>query len=295
MRMSPMRLIQQTPQSSRGARATIAVHRRVADASAPPPADRSTGPPPEVAPATIEGTAHGTGAPFASSFYERSGKRLLDLAVMAIALPLACVVALPIAAWNLVVFRDPRKVFFLQQRIGHHGRAFCIYKFRTMRSVSPSELGPWTIEKDVQRTTRFGRFLRNTHLDELPQLINILKGDMHLVGPRPEMVDVHEWACSAVPGFAQRLETPPGLTGLAQITQGYTVREAPCYAKKLEIDLRYASRPSFRQDLAIIARTIPWVLQGRGWSWLANHRGRIATTPNLASVNGNEPKSATGS
>jgi lipopolysaccharide/colanic/teichoic acid biosynthesis glycosyltransferase len=290
-----MRLKQSLPRSPRG---TFARTRVVEVAPAPPKAPPNASA--SEAPRTPDPTqADGGGlCPTPSvpdSSYERSGKRLVDLALLAVVLPLACAVALPIAAWNLVVFRDPRKVFFLQQRVGHRGRKFCIYKFRTMRSVRPSERGPWTLEKDVQRTTRFGRFLRNTHLDELPQILNILRGEMHFVGPRPEMVDVHEWACAAIPGFARRLATPPGLTGLAQITQGYTVREVPCYAKKLEIDLCYVARSSFRQDLAIIARTIPWVLQGRGWSWLAHHRGRIATTPNLESVNGSEPKSATGS
>jgi lipopolysaccharide/colanic/teichoic acid biosynthesis glycosyltransferase len=295
VRMSPMRLKQPNPRSSRERRLNAPARQRIVEITASPSACSTTGALHEVVPEATEGTAAATEALPPASFYERSGKRLVDLVLLAVALPFACVVALPIAAWNLVAFRDPRKVFFLQQRVGHRGRIFCIYKFRTMRNVAPSELGPWSIEKDVLRTTRFGRFLRNTHLDELPQLINILKGDMHLVGPRPEMVDIHEWACAEIPGFAQRLETPPGLTGLAQISQGYTVRETGSYAQKLEIDLRYVTRPSFRQDLSIIARTIPWVLQGRGWSWLAHHRGRSTTTPNLQSVNGGDPKSATGS
>lgn len=295
MRLRPMRLIQQPHKSSRELRPDSSARQRVVEIAASPPASSTTSAPLGVVPEALEGMAADTGSPRANSFYERSGKRLVDLALLAVALPVACAVALPIAALNLVAFRDPRQVFFLQQRVGHRGRIFCIYKFRTMRNIAPSEHGAWSIEKDVLRTTRFGRLLRNTHLDELPQLINILKGDMHLVGPRPEMVDIHEWACAEIPGFAQRLETPPGLTGLAQITQGYTVRERDSYAKKLEIDLQYVTGPTFRQDLAIIARTIPWVLQGRGWSWLAHHRGHIATTPNLELVNGGEPKSATGS
>ncbi|MEZ6017610.1 MAG: sugar transferase [Planctomycetota bacterium] len=204
--------------------------------------------------------------------YERFGKRCVDAAFLAVVLPFAALVAAPIALWNLAIFRDPRKVFFLQRRVGHRGRIFWIYKFRTMREASPRAQGAWSIESDVMRTTRFGRFLRNAHLDELPQLLNILKGDMHLVGPRPEMVEVHRWACTEVPGFAQRLATVPGLTGLAQVTQGYTVREAPSYAEKLAIDLEYIRRPSLANDVAIIAKTVPWVLQGRGWGWQKNSR-----------------------
>lgn len=289
MRICPMRLTQRTPKPSRQARPDLPARQRLVEVTAAPPASSTPRAPLGGVPETLEAVAVDTGGLRADGFYERSGKRLVDLALLAVALPVACAVALPIAAWNLVAFKDPRKVFFLQQRVGHRGRIFCIYKFRTMRSVAPNEHGAWSIEKDVLRTTRFGRLLRNTHLDELPQLINILKGDMHLVGPRPEMVDIHEWACAEIPGFAKRLETPPGLTGLAQITQGYTVRERDCYAKKLEIDLQYVTRTSFRQDLSIIARTIPWVLQGRGWSWLAHHRGRVATAPIVESVTGGEP------
>jgi lipopolysaccharide/colanic/teichoic acid biosynthesis glycosyltransferase len=288
-----MRLKQRIPQSSRADRPDFATRSRADEVAVLSPLEAT----PMEVPGTPWWPASATGPRGVECFYERSGKRLVDLAVLAVVLPLACAVALPIAAWNLVVFRDPRKVFFLQQRVGHRGRTFRIYKFRTMRSVAPSEQTHWSNEKDVQRTTRFGRFLRNTHLDELPQLINILRGEMHLVGPRPEMVEVHEWACTAVPGFAQRLATPPGLTGLAQITQGYTMREEASYAEKLEIDLLYVERPSFRQDLAIIARTIPWVLQGRGWSWLAHAHSRagVATTPNRESVDVGQPTRATGS
>lgn len=206
--------------------------------------------------------------------YERYGKRALDLVFLAAVLPVALVIALPIALWNWVEFQDMRQVLFLQRRVGLRGRTFWIYKFRTMREPAKKR-GAWSLADDVARTTRFGRFLRNTHLDELPQLLNILKGDMHLVGPRPEMVDVHQWACGEVPGFARRLATAPGLTGRAQVSQGYTVREAESYAAKLAIDLAYLRATSLRQDLGIIARTIPWVLRGRGWGW---NRGAGATS-----------------
>jgi len=289
-----MHLKQRPPRTLRAPSPGVATARPLAGVSVPQPIPLETAPPRAVI-GGASSAAPLAGTERAECFYERRGKRLVDLVLLTIALPFACAVALPIAAWNLIAFGDPRKILFLQQRVGHRGRVFCIYKFRTMRSVAPSELGPWSLEKDVQRTTRFGRFLRNTHLDELPQLLNILIGDMHLVGPRPEMVEVHEWACGVVPGFAQRLDTPPGLTGLAQVSQGYTMREADSYAEKLQIDLRYVTKPSFRQDVAIIARTIPWVLQGRGWSWLANQRGRSATIPNRESLNGSEPNSATGS
>ncbi len=277
-----MRLKQRTSQSSPRTRTELKPRLRSA----------------ELAPRSEDERPDEEGAPpprSATGLYEKHGKRALDLLFLAAVAPLAVVIATPIALWNAVVFRDLRQVFFLQRRIGHQGRIFWIYKFRTMREARASEQGAWSIEKDVQRTTRFGRFLRNTHLDELPQLINIAKGDMHIVGPRPEMVEVHRWACTEVPGFAQRLATPPGLTGLAQITQGYTVREAECYAQKLSIDLDYIARTSLRMDVSILLRTIPWILAGRGWSWQRFQRGRITTTPKRQSTNGAAPNDATGS
>ncbi|MEM9380781.1 MAG: sugar transferase [Planctomycetota bacterium] len=199
--------------------------------------------------------------------YQAGGKRALDLAIVLAALPFALLVAVPIAAWNLVVFRDPRRVFFVQDRVGAAGRTFRMVKFRTMKDARRSASDSWFSGEDAARVTRFGRLLRNTHLDELPQLINILRGDMHLVGPRPEMPDVHAWACGEVPGFDRRLAVRPGLTGLAQVTQGYTGASAECYEQKLDIDVSYIRGLSFRSDLGIVLMTVPWVLRGRGWSW----------------------------
>jgi len=199
--------------------------------------------------------------------YARLGKRALDLALVLPALPFALAIGLPIAAWNACVFRDPRKVFFVQDRVGLGGRTFRMVKFRTMREPRRSAADSWFHGGDQARVTRFGRFLRNMHLDELPQLVNILRGDMHLVGPRPEMPDIHAWAASEVPGFAGRLAVRPGLTGLAQVTQGYTGASAGCYAEKLAIDLEYIRGLSLASDLRVVLKTVPWVLQGRGWSW----------------------------
>lgn len=199
--------------------------------------------------------------------YARTGKRALDLALVLPALPFALAIGLPVAAWNAWVFRDLRKVFFVQERVGLGGEAFQMVKFRTMREPRGSAMDSWFQGGDQARVTRFGRFLRNMHLDELPQLINILRGDMHLVGPRPEMRDIHDWAASEVPGFGGRLAVRPGLTGLAQVTQGYTGASAECYAEKLAIDLEYIRGLSFAGDVGVVLRTIPWVLQGRGWSW----------------------------
>jgi putative colanic acid biosynthesis UDP-glucose lipid carrier transferase len=250
----PMRLKQRTPGRPRAARPRVVLTERTL-----PTVDM-------LADLTGQAAATAQAEEVVQGWYARRGKRLLDVALLACVLPFASAIAFPVAACNLLVFRDPRLVFFRQRRIGLQGRVFWIYKFRTMREVQRHDQA-WSIEADVLRTTRFGRILRNTHLDELPQLFNVLKGDMHLVGPRPEMVEVHRWACTHVAGFARRLATAPGLTGLAQITQGYTVREPAPYAEKLAIDLAYIARTSLLQDLRIMFATVPWVLRGRGWGW----------------------------
>lgn len=206
--------------------------------------------------------------------YARVGRPLLDLVLLALSLPLALALGAPIALANAILFRSPRKVFFTQPRVGHRGRVFRIVKFRTMAEAPEGSGGSWSswaAGRDRLRVTRFGRFLRNTHLDELPQLLNVLRGEMRFIGPRPEMVEVEAWAEREVPGFGERLAIRPGITGYAQITQGYTSRDAGAYALKLEHNRRYLRRMGLAADLAILARTAVWILRGRGWRW--NQKG----------------------
>ena len=190
-------------------------------------------------------------------------------------LPPALPLMLCIAAMNLCVFGDPRQIFFLQPRIGWKGRPFQIFKFRTMKESSGSAIGSWSSGADHLRVTRFGRFLRNTHLDELPQLFNILLGEMSFIGPRPEMVEIEAWASVEVPGFSERLAIRPGVAGLAQITQGYTGRDVDAYAQKLEINQHYLEHMSFGLDVRIVLRTIVWMIRGKGWDW--NHASQTST------------------
>ena len=172
-------------------------------------------------------------------------------------LPVALLLALPVALVNAWVQGSVRRILFLQARVGHRGRIFTLWKFRTMRD------GPGN---DQARVTRFGRFLRNTHLDELPQLVNVLRGDMSLIGPRPEMLATERWAAQHCPGFVERLCLKPGLTGQAQITQGYTDSgDEAAYEAKRALNRRYRSELSFLTDCAILARTVLWVLRARGW------------------------------
>lgn len=199
--------------------------------------------------------------------YARRVRPLLDLILLLPVLPVALALGLPVFLVNLAVFRDPRRVFFVQPRVGYRGRTFRIVKFRTMREPKTDSFSSWGGGDDRLRVTRFGRFLRNTHLDELPQVLNVLRGDMSFIGPRPEMVEVEEWARARIPGFSSRLAVKPGITGFAQITQGYTGRDVEAYTEKLRVNDRYRRELSLRLDLAILLRTAAWMARGRGWQW----------------------------
>ena len=182
------------------------------------------------------------------SAYARVGHRLLDVLLLVVCLPVAIVPAVVIGLINAVTTRSWKRVFYVQQRVGLHGKIFDIYKFRTMRDVKESALSSWSSGRDQERVTTFGRFLRSSHLDELPQLINVLKGDMSFIGPRPEMVEIEEWACSVVPGFLKRLSVRPGITGFAQITQFL----ADSANRKREIDRPGQCLPGLVQRLVLV-------------------------------------------
>jgi lipopolysaccharide/colanic/teichoic acid biosynthesis glycosyltransferase len=129
---------------------------------------------------------------------------------------------------------------------------------------------------DKARVTAFGRLLRSTHLDELPQIINILQGEMSFIGPRPEMLEIESWAGDNIPGFEARLAIKPGITGLAQISQGYTGCDVPAYTEKLNICLDYMRRMSPWLDIQIIFGTVIWMLKGKGWHWKAQEQTNAA-------------------
>lgn len=166
------------------------------------------------------------------------GKRLLDLALL---LPLMPFFALLVGGLALLVWVvDGRPVFFTQPRLGRGRRVFHILKLRTM-----------TCEPDVKarRPTRLGALLRHHGLDELPQLVNVLKGDMSLVGPRPFTPEDAERLIALHPALAERFAVPPGLTGLAQVCQ------AKGAALTAELDAEYARSRSALMDLRILLRT----------------------------------------
>jgi lipopolysaccharide/colanic/teichoic acid biosynthesis glycosyltransferase len=150
-------------------------------------------------------------------------------------------------------------VFFRQERVGEHGRIFTLYKFRTMVEHAEKETGPvWAQETDP-RTTRLGKILRRTGLDEIPQMFNVLIGDMSFVGPRPERPHFVAELQEIIPYYSQRLVVKPGITGWAQVRYGYgaTVEDA---IEKLQFDLYYIKNMSFFLDMLIILSTLHKVL-----------------------------------
>lgn len=180
-------------------------------------------------------------------------ERVLALLVSLAAMPLMLTIA------ALVLILDGRPIFYRQDRVGRGGKLFRIWKFRTMGKDAESKTGPvWCTECDVRITT-LGRILRASHLDELPQLFNILQGDMKFVGPRPERPEFVHQLASEVPGYMQRLRVHPGVTGIAQIRQGYD-QSISDVRRKVAMDIWYIRRASLSFDMLIIAATIPRIL-----------------------------------
>ena len=194
-------------------------------------------------------------------------KRAFDIAVAATVLLLLSPVIIILAL--VVRLESPGPVLFGQQRVGRGGKRFTIYKFRTMRPdaqgrneiVVPqvSDFTTYVFDplEGGRQYTRIGRFLRSSSLDELPNLANVLRGDMSIVGPRPE---VPELVDQYLPEYLRRHNVKPGITGLAQISG----RASLTYEETMHYDLQYVDDHSFVRDLAILARTVPTVLSRRG-------------------------------
>lgn len=144
-----------------------------------------------------------------------------------------------------------------------HGRPFQIWKFRTMVPDAEARTGPvWAASEDP-RITPIGRFLRKTRLDELPQLLNVLNGEMGLIGPRPERPHFVAQLAEAIPEYRQRLQVRPGITGLAQVSRAYDTDEGDV-KKKVQYDVFYIRNRDFRMKLLILTRTVGVVLGRRG-------------------------------
>lgn len=173
----------------------------------------------------------------------------VSLVLLIVCAPLLVVLA------AMVKLTSPGPVFYSQTRLGRGGREYRVYKLRTMLHECEAATGAvWALEDDP-RTTPIGRFLRDTHLDELPQLWNVLRGEMSLIGPRPERPEIAEQLERIAPAYRERLSVRPGMTGLAQLSlpadgSVHGVR------RKLAHDLHYVRHVSFALDLQIVLATV---------------------------------------
>ncbi len=194
---------------------------------------------------------------FTRNRLEKTTKRLLDVLFACVGLCLA----LPlIALFACLIKLDSRgSIFFRQERVGEKGKMFTLYKFRTMVQDAEKETGPVWSQNADPRTTRLGKMLRRTGLDEIPQMFNVLRGDMSFVGPRPERPHFVAELQEKIPYYSQRLVVKPGITGWAQVRYGYgaSLHDA---IEKLQFDLYYIKNMSFFLDLLIVLSTFHKVL-----------------------------------
>jgi len=186
-----------------------------------------------------------------SGFYEL-GKRILDILGGIVGLGIMLIV-FPLIA-PAIVLDSGFPIFYSQVRSGRGGRPYRIIKFRTMRQDAEANGQPQWAEESDPRATRVGRILRKTHLDELPQFFNVLRGEMSLVGPRAERPELVSWFQQSVPFYRARLLVKPGITGWAQVNYGYTATVDETIVK-LEYDLFYIMNRNLLMDIAILLRT----------------------------------------
>ncbi|MGJ8621353.1 MAG: sugar transferase [Yoonia sp.] len=189
-----------------------------------------------------------------------TSKRLFDLVVCLVLLIPLLVLAVLLCLLNPFFNRGP--VFFCQERMGRHCRGFTAWKFRSM-SVGAGELRGAFDPLETEGITRLGHFLRRSRIDELPQIINVLRGEMSLIGPRPDCFGHAQAYLRQIPGYAQRHRILPGISGLAQTEVGY-VEGQDGIMSKVETDLYYLAHACFRLDMWIAWRTLCVVLGARG-------------------------------
>lgn len=188
-------------------------------------------------------------------------KRGMDIALSLIGLILASPILIGAAIAIKLTSQGP--VFFRQKRLGKAGMIFDIYKLRTMKVDAEKGTGAvWAKENDP-RVTSVGRVLRKMHIDEIPQLVNVLKGEMSIVGPRPERPEIAKDLKKSISDYEKRLNVKPGITGLAQVWHKYdeTIEDVK---KKIKYDLLYIREMCLMVDLRILARTVLVVLTGKG-------------------------------
>ncbi len=198
---------------------------------------------------------------FDQSFLRAFGKRTFDLLVSVlifiVALPVMLITAL------LIYIEDRAPIFYKQERVGKDGHSFMVLKFRSMRNDAETITGPQWASTDDPRTTKVGRVIRKLRIDELPQILNVLKGEMSFVGPRPERPYFVEQLCEEIPYYNMRHSIKPGITGMAQVRYQYgaSVEDS---IQKLQYDLYYVKNNSLFLDILILIDTLQVVLLGKG-------------------------------
>lgn len=185
-------------------------------------------------------------------------KRFFDILLSVVALPVILVIIFIAGCFIKIDTKGP--VFFTQTRAGLAGKPFTIIKLRSMIVDAEKNTGSiWAVKNDA-RITKVGKVLRKFRIDELPQFINVIVGDMSIIGPRPEKIDLTEEFDNLYPGFKNRLLVKPGITGLAQINGGYDIMPS----EKMKFDLEYIENVSLLLDIKIIIGTVSVILTGEG-------------------------------
>lgn len=167
-----------------------------------------------------------------------------------------------LASGIIVKSNSPGPIIYKQDRVGINNRIFTMYKIRTMRANAESRTGPVWSKRNDPRVVPFGAFLRMSHIDELPQLFNVLKGEMSLVGPRPERPEIVKRFKDAFPKYADRVTVKPGITGYAQIRHKYD-EHIDDVRTKLKYELFYIKKICFLVDMSILLETLVIVMQGK--------------------------------
>lgn len=189
-------------------------------------------------------------------FYSKI-RRVIDFIISLLSL----VIVIPIILITsiFIMLESPGNPFYVQSRMGLMGKEFNLIKLRSMRTDAEKNGAQWA-DKNDPRITKVGRFIRKTRIDELPQIFNVLKGEMSIIGPRPERQIFVEEFVKYIPDFPKRLEVKPGLTGWAQVNGGYEITPE----EKLRLDLFYIENRRFLLDVKIVLRTIQIIFTGEG-------------------------------
>ena len=187
-------------------------------------------------------------------------RRIKRIIGLLISIPsLLLIIPICLIACIVIVIESSGNPIYIQERIGLNGQSFSIYKLRSMYQDAEKNGHKWASKNDT-RITKVGRFIRKTRIDELPQIINVIKGEMSIIGPRPERPEFINEFLKDIPNFNERLAVRPGITGWAQVNGGYELTPKD----KLVYDLFYINHESIKLDFLILLKTIKVMVTGNG-------------------------------